>query len=148
MSKYEELRNNVFLTTSEDIGITLTNEKQVYAGVVDILVNNTKNTLVCLFDGTVSMYYSNEHINIGLGDLPKVRRAAMNFLFNASQCIEFMEITDNTDIADIADMRVYLKTRGCVYTIALFPDVKMDKVRGFLNLLIQNILSEIRLSVK
>jgi hypothetical protein len=144
MSIYSELREKALQTTSGDIGINLTNEQQVYAGIIDIYAGNATATLVCMFDGTVSVYYSNGRAAIGLGEQQKIKKTAMNFLFNAGQCLEKLHMTENTDITVDKGMRIYLKALNGIYTIALEPNRDMDKVGKFLNFLIQNVLSEIR----
>jgi hypothetical protein len=140
------LRENALRTEAHDIGVSLSNEKQVYAGIVDIYANYAIATLVCMFDGTVSMYYSNGRVDIGLGERPKIKKAAMNFLFNAGQCLPHLKTTENTDVTVDEGMRVYLKVLRNIYAVDLRPDTGMDKVGSFLFFLIQNILSEIRFS--
>jgi hypothetical protein len=145
MNIYSELREKALLTISEDIGIILTNDKQVYASIIDININNDITTPVCMFDGTVSIYYSNGRADIGLGEQPKVKKVALNFLFNAGQCLKHLHMTEKTDIVVEQGIRVYLKALKGIYAITINPEVSMDKVSKFLYFFIQNILTEIRL---
>ena len=141
---FNDMRKMAFNTKPEDIGVKLTNNKQVYAGIIDMNINNTIATLVMFFDGTVSLYYSNDRADIGLGQNPIIKKNAMTFLVNTGQCLENMVKVEAFEVLNDKDIHVYLKTSAGVYSSTIHTDSPNTKVNGFLNLLLQKVLSAIR----
>lgn len=85
-NSYLGLRQLALDTKPDDIGVTLDNNEQVYAAVVDLKLSNRIVTLVCFFDGTVSLYYQNGSGMLGMGQkYEEVKEAGMSFLFSAGQ---------------------------------------------------------------
>lgn len=55
---YVGLRNQILNLKASDIGIELDDNSQIYASVVDMPIGKDIVSLICVIDGTVSMYYS------------------------------------------------------------------------------------------
>lgn len=92
---YLGLRQQALDMKAIDIGVTLDNNEQVYGAVVDMPTSDNKNiaTLVCFFDGTVSLYYSTGGGLLGFGQTyEEVRKAGMSFLFSAVQVLPIMKL--------------------------------------------------------
>ncbi len=113
---YLGLRQQALSVKPEQLGVTLDNNEQVYAAVVDLPVTHATVTLACFFDGTVSLYYSNGGGMLGAGQKhEEVRKAGMSFLFSAGQTLKFLEKTDNLDLPHRQGrMRVLIGERWCV----------------------------------
>jgi hypothetical protein len=144
---YLGLRQQVLNLKPSDIGITLDNEQQVYAAVVDMPINKNIASLICVFDGTVSLYYSNGGGMIGLGQkFDEVRQAGGSFLFSAGQAISKFDKVNKFPLPDGSKTNVYLLTMNYVYK-ASFDMNKVDsssKEISFINFLIQNVINKIR----
>ena len=143
-TSFEAMRKSALEIEARDINIQLSNDKQVYASIVDMRIKKTIATLTCMFDGTVSILYSNGRMDIGLGSNPNIKKAAMTFLLNAGQCLSYLETTNNYDISYDMDMVVYLKAMNGTYIASIDPNNPKNKVDGLLNLLIQKVLSEVK----
>ncbi len=145
---YLGLRNQALATTPSDIGLSLENNEQVYTAVVDIPISKEKIvSLVCFFDGTVSLYYSTGGGLLGIGQKHEsVRQAGGSFLYSAGQALKYLKKTSQYDLPDGDLAFVFLLTGDGVYK-AEFNMSKIDKYEKpiqFLNFLIQNILCKIR----
>ena len=140
---YLGLREQAFaLQHDKSINVHLENDKQVYAALVDIPVRSNIATLFCVIDGTVSLYYSTGRIDVGLGEKPAIRKAAMSLLVSSGQCLPYMQQcenheTDNSVMQFFAFCRDGLKTKR----IDLESKEKEDK---FLNFLVQNVITAVR----
>ena len=144
---YRGLRERALALKPEQIGISLENDSQVYAAIIDIKLKNTIATLVCSIDGSVSIYYSTGQLSIGLGKEESIRKASISLLISAGQCLDAMQAT-NTYGIDPVMMNAFLLTKNSVYFAKI--DGKSISVREirFLNFLIQNVLTAIRTSSK
>ena len=142
---YSGLRERVFKLKPDQMGISLENNKQVYAAVIDMRLKNALATLVCSIDGTISLYYSTGQVSIGLGEKEEIRKAGISLLISAGQCLGAMEKTNSYDI-EPAEMNAFLLTRDAVY----FTNIEREKLSvreiQFLNFLIQNVFTAIRTS--
>jgi len=144
---YSGLRERAFLLRPEQIGISLENERQVYAAIIDIRLQNALATLVCSIDGTISLYYSNGQVSIGLGEEEEIRKTGISLLISAGQCLSAMEKTNIYDI-EPAEMNVFLLTRDDVYFTKIEKGKLSVREIQFLNFLIQNVFTAIRTSSK
>jgi hypothetical protein len=140
---YLGLREQAFLITPKDIEVYLENEEQVFAAVVDIPIRGKMVTMLCLLDGTVSMYYSNGKYDIGLGKIDNIRKAAASFLVSSGQCLKFMDPYESNEFIEQC-IKVFLFYKGGIKTQKINIDGLMTKEERFLNFLIQYVLSEIR----
>lgn len=142
------LRNQALTMKPEDIGITLDNNEQVFAAVVDMPLPNGKIvTLVCFFDGTVSLYNSTGGGLLGLGQKHEsIRKAGGSFLYSAGQTLKFLNKTTQFDLPNGNLAFVYLLTNDGAYKAEynMSNTQKSDKHIQFLNFLIQNTLNTIR----
>ncbi len=141
--KYIDIREQAFSIKAEDINLRLENEEQVFASIVDIPVNGNIATLFCSFDGTVSMYYSNGKIDIGLGKKEAVRKAAMSLLFSSGQCLSYMDSLEN-HIIDGSVIQIFVFYRDGIKTKKIDIMNSKAKEERFLNFLIQNVLTAMR----
>jgi hypothetical protein len=144
---YLGLRQQVLNLKPSDIGVTLDNEQQVYAAVVDMPINKNIASLICVFDGTVSLYYSNGGGMIGLGQkFDEVRKAGGSFLFSARQVLSKFDKVNKFPLPDGNKANVYLLTMNFIYKTS-FDMSKVDscsKEVSFINFLIQNVINKIR----
>ena len=77
---YEGLRSLALSSQAGQLGFSPTPELPDVFGVVADLAMQGTVTLVCLCDGTTSLYYSTGGGAIGLGQHESIKRAAMVFL--------------------------------------------------------------------
>ncbi len=142
------LRNKAFNLTPADIGIALDKNEQVYAAVVDMPFPKGKIvTLVCIIDGTVSLYYNTGGGLLGLGQKHEaIRKAGGSFLYSAGQTLKFLNSTTQFNLPDGNLAFVYLFAGNGVYKAQfnMSHTEKCDKHLQFLNFLIQNTLNKIR----
>ena len=143
-TNYTNLRKSIFKLKPSDIGILLDNDEQVFAAVADMNVTNGVATLVCVFDGTVSLYFSNGAMRMGLGRIESIRQAGCSFLFSSGQCLKEMRIAKEPYDIPPNNMRIYLLTRIGIYVAELKNDKTNPKEISFLNFLVQNVLNKIR----
>jgi len=144
---YLGLRQLALDTKPEDIGVTLDNNEQIYAAVVDLPLTNGIATLVCFFDGTVSLYYQNGGGMLGIGQkYEEVKKAGMSFLFSAGQTLQFIKPSQNFNLPVNNLISVYLKAKENTYKaeINISNIQSQEKHIQFLNFLIQNVLNYIR----
>lgn len=144
---YNGLREKAFLLKPEEIGISLENNRQAYAAIVDIKIKNAIVTLFCSIDGTVSLYYSNGQLRIGLGENEEIRKAGISLLISAGQCLDAMQKTNSYDI-NPTGMNVFLLTKDAVHFARIDKGTLSVKEIRFLNFLIQNVFTAIRASSK
>src|SRR4051812_17430145 len=81
-STYITMRNMAFGVTKEVVGISPRGNDEVLLGVITDwnLGRGTIATVVCLADGTTSLYYSNGGAVIGGGERTEVREATKRVL--------------------------------------------------------------------
>ena len=144
---YLGLRQLALDTKPEDIGVTVDNNEQIYAAVVDLPLTNGITTFVCFFDGTVSLYYQNGGGMLGIGEkYEEVKKAGISFLFSAGQTIQFIKPSQNFNLPTNNIISVYLKAKENTYK----AEINMSNIQSqekhiqFLNFLIQNVLDKIR----
>lgn len=140
---YQEIRKKAFMLKPEDIRVSLENNKQVYAAVVDMNVKGNLVTLVCTLDGTVSIYYSNGRCDVGLGKNEKIKQAATSFLISSGQCIEKMQKTMQYT-QETRDMKIYLFAKEGIYLKEILNIKSESKEESFLSFLVNNVLNTIR----
>ena len=146
-NSYDDLRKQALNIKPDDIGLILDNNEQVYGAIVDIPAENEMVTLVCIFDGTVSLYFSNGGGALGLGQkYEEIRQAGVSFLFSAGQTIPYLSQTADFDKSKNEKTSVCLLVRDGIYK-AQFDMSKTENAEKhiqYLNFLIQNVLSKIR----
>jgi len=140
---YQDMRTRALTLTPKDVGVTLDNEKQVYAAVADLRVKGGVVSLFCAFDGTVSLYYSTGGGMLGLGEKEPIRKAAMSFLVSAGQCLPGVEKVKAFPW-ETECIQVYLLAKEGMYRQKISCTPHDSREAQFLNFLVQNVLSAIR----
>jgi len=140
---YQEIRKKAFMIKPEDIGVSLENNNQVYAAVVDMNVKGNLVTLVCTFDGTVSLYYSNGRCDIGLGKKVNIKKASTSFLISSGQFIDKMQKTMQYS-EETRNMKVYLFAKDGIYLKEILNNESDLKEEKLLSFLVNNVLNAIR----
>lgn len=142
---YMQMRKRAFELRPENMEISLQNNEQIYASVADLNVNDSIVTLICTIDGTVSLYYSSGKYDIGLGKNEDVRQAAISLLISSGQCIKSMQRVDKYPV-ETKNIQVFLFSKDGIYQKIITSDENQTKEEKFLNFLIQNVLTSIRMS--
>ena len=141
----------VDIQTSSGREVYLSHDPKDYIGGVSfyskeiqyLLDNGNIVTLFCSFDETVSLYHSNGKFDIGLGEKEGVRKAAMSLLTSGGQCLKYMDLHENHEDYK-SNMQVYIFYRNGIKTKEIDIKDLETKEDGFLNFLIQNVLTAIR----
>lgn len=118
----------------------------VYAAVVDMDMKNAVVTLVCVVDGSTSLYFSNGGGQLGLGQASAdIYKATVAFLHSAEQVIDKLPMATDYSLPTRGLHRVYLLTKDGAYFQEYDMKVvnEMPKEQQFLNFLYQNVLSAI-----
>lgn len=113
---YSGLRNMIFSTTPDSIGVKLKESGEVWGVVMETGYPQAVATLVALADGTVSLYFSNGGGIIGLGPHPGPTRAAQSFLAAAQKFSNQLQPTGNFPLPKPSNTRFYLLTGNGVLT--------------------------------
>lgn len=142
---YNDLRNELFKLNPQEIGINLESNNQVYASVVDMVIEGETATLVCVIDGTVSLYYSDNSNDKNLGENNDIYQAAGSYLCSSNQVIKHLKKAKSYDLVTDNYKKVYLLTKDGIYT-ARYKDENYNnypKHIKFLMVLIQNVIETI-----
>ena len=141
--EYMGLRNQVLLAKPEMLGIKLDNNEQVYGAIIDMNLKGKIATLVCLIDGSTSLYYSNGGGMIGLGQkYESVAKATSSFLVGAGQTLGGLQITEDFSFPENDKHNVFLLTQNGVYYASLNPN-KNSGEKKELFYLYNNVLTQI-----
>ena len=146
---YLGLRNQALKIKPSDLHLNLTSNDQVYAAIVDIPINDKFATLCCVFDGTVSLYYSNGGSLLGLGQrYDTVSKSSGSLLISAGQTIPFLQYACDVSVVFDGKAHVFLLVRDGIFqeTINMAHIETEEKHKKFLNFLIQNVINSIRIS--
>ncbi len=145
---YRGLRERAVNITPSDINISLNDEhkNQVYAAIVDMPIGEKIVTLVCFFDGTTSLYFSNGGGILGGGRKHEIiQKAAGDFLFSSGQAIPFMQKASDYPLPTSKNSMVYLKCGEGTYTTQFnMAESQNEKYKAFLNFLIQRVINAFR----
>lgn len=144
---YIGLRNQAFSILPSDLNLILEpKQHQVYAAIVDMPIAGKMATLVCMFDGTTSLYFSHGGGILGSGQKHElIRKTAGDFLFSCGQVIPFMQPTKDFSLPLGKETVVYLKCgEGVFMTHMNLEEKQSEKYKEFLSFLIQRIISAFR----
>ncbi len=145
VNPYFELRKQV-LELDSNAFTNYLSEHPVYAAIVDMDMGSAVATLVCVADGTTSLYFSNGGGKLGLGqDHEAVKTATLTFLGSVEQILDQFAATEEYPLPTGLKHTVYLVTEKGVLAKSLDP-LKADsypKEMHFLNYLYQNVLMKI-----
>ena len=119
---YSGLRNMVFSTKPDGIGIKLNESSEVWGVVMETGYPKAVASLVALADGTVSLYFSNGGGIIGLGPHEGPHRAALSFLATSQQFSKQIESTKSYPLPKPLYTRFYLFTGNGVLTTEVKED--------------------------
>ena len=144
---YFGLRRQVFDMAGEMEGMS--DMHPINAAVVDMDMGSAVVSLVCVADGTVSLYFSNGGGQLGLGQADEnIRKAAIAFLSSADQVLGITDIMDAMEDFPLprdGKHFVHLISPNCVYRKELDMKSINEEPREsqFLNFLYQNVLAKI-----
>jgi len=148
---YYDLRNQALTIKAFQIGVEPGGEYPVYGAVIDLMFGENIATMISMLDGTVSLYYSNGGGIIGIGErYDDIREHGFNLLANAGHLIKHFSVTDDFSLPteDYACYAFFLTDNG-VYKATFHMDHDDEgDVYDFLNYLIQNLLTSIRLNAE
>ena len=143
---YERFRQRVLdMKLTEDLE-TCIDGRSVYAAVVDMDMKTTTVTLICVADGTTSLYYSNGGGQIGLGQAdPEIAKATVTFLRDADPVLNRLKKTEECPLPKHGKHRVYLLTRHATYQYEFNHETIREESREtqYLFFLYQNVLTKI-----
>ena len=143
--KFIKLRENVLNYSSNDMNLTLDNEKQVYIAVFDvpnqsIIHGMTNQTYALIFGLNTHIYFENGDFIIDLEKNKDVMQAMQSLLVSSSQILNKMELTSKLDYYESNNIRVYLKTKKGIFFREIDNSCKEDK---FIMMLFDNLRNAI-----
>ena len=80
---YADLRLKAIETKPEQIGVKLDNNRQVFCAVIDMKFDENITTLVCVFNGTVSIYFSSGTTHHRRQAMGRDARSAQSHIFQS-----------------------------------------------------------------
>lgn len=145
MKRYLELREKALNYSNEDMNLKLENSEQVYLAVFDIpiesnLIGFDTQTLVLLFGLSTQIYHGSGAVITNLEKSDRVKKAMQSLFISCPQVLKTMQLTQDVEYYESNNIRAYLKTSSGIY----FKELRMEKKEDrFLNMLLENVLSEI-----
>jgi hypothetical protein len=144
---YHGLRAQALNIKPSDLGIQPDNNHPVYGAVVDMQMGAATATMVCMADGTVSLYFENGGGFIGVGQkYEAVRKEGIDLLNNAARILHTLNPAVSFPLPNYQMHNVYLLTKDGIYTTTIDPKLinnEKDEIK-FLFVLYQRLLSKIR----
>lgn len=114
---YMGLRSQVFNTRPSDVGITPDRTvSQVWAALMEWRLPDATATLLCLADGTTSLYLSHGGGVIGAGNHPAVAEAARDFLVTAAAARTRMQPASEFPLPSAGHVSFHVLTLTTAYT--------------------------------
>jgi len=108
---YSQLRNRIISLPPAEIGVKPSAQlPNVWGILMEMGFPNGTVTLVCLAEGTTSLYYSNGGGILGCGGLETVAKASKAFLVVAETSSQKMEATDVFPLPRVGKVRFYALT--------------------------------------
>ncbi len=121
---YMGLRSQLFATRPEALGITPSPElPRVWAALMEWWHDDVAVTLVCVADGTTSLYLGTGGGLLGAGQHPAVASAARNFLVATESALAQMQpvrrflLLTQFPLPSPGHVRFYALTFGTTYTV-------------------------------
>ena len=144
--RYLDLRENALRYTNKDMNLKLENDKQVYLAVFDIpiksnLVGFHTQSLVLLFGLNTHIYHGSGEVIVDLEKNINVMKAMQSLFISCPQVLNSMKLTSDIEYFESDAIRAYLKTNSGIYFKELNMENKEDR---FLNMLLENVLAEIK----
>ncbi len=108
---YEDLRNMALATTTEQLGLELTNDKtKVYGVIMDWNVGEGIATFIAFQTGDASMYTSTGGGAIGGGYYENVKKAFVMFIDKAQNYLNITTKTETTPLPEKNNVKFYFLT--------------------------------------
>lgn len=127
------LRSMALGTHPETLGLSPTDELPNVASVaMEIGYPQGLATLVCLSDGSTSLYLGSGSGVYGAGAHESVRKAAKDFLLAAEKSLSAFEPTNDYSLPSVGEVRFYLRTYSGRWT-AVARDVDLQSGRNELS---------------
>lgn len=119
---YEELRQRVLTIEPGSIGLDSSSPDRVCAVLMETGSAEAVVTLVAIADGTVSLYFSNGEVIIGVGQHEGPREAGRSLLSAAQTFLGQARQTDEFPLPEAGHTRFYFMTVGGTYTADALED--------------------------
>ncbi len=114
---YLGLRSRVFAARPEDLGIVPGPEvPRVWAALMEWWQGDVPVTLLCVVDGTTSLYLGTGGGRLGAGNHPTVAGAARSFLDAAQSALAQMQSTTDHPLPSPGNIRFYALAFDGTYT--------------------------------
>ena len=108
---YTQLRNRILSLTPAEIGIKrIAQLPNVWGILMEMGLPNGAAALVCLAEGTTSLYYGSGGGILGCGSLENVAKASRAFMVVAEGSSQQMEATNVFPLTRIGKVRFYVLT--------------------------------------
>ncbi len=144
---YLGLRNLAFQIKPEKIKVSLENDKQVYAAVVDMQLGKHTATLVCTIDRTTSLYLDTGGLILGLGQKHKaIADESHMFLNKSMQVLDVLKLSGDFSLPPENLHNVFLFTKSGIYKTQIDPKKydSYDNKTKSLFMLYQRVIFSIR----
>ncbi|MHA1191548.1 MAG: hypothetical protein ACTSP9_04545 [Promethearchaeota archaeon] len=144
----EELREKLFKLNPKSIDITPSEElPRVWGFMMEIVISQTWITLVCIADGTVSIYMGTGGGIIGAGEHNSVRIAARECLKKAEEILEHLKKFDHAHLQIERNIKFHVLTYDGIRSDEVETD-EIESEKHYLSELYyyaQNVITEVRL---
>ncbi len=110
-----DLRQMVFNTEPSQLKLTFDGTHKVWGVVMEELYGDTSASLVCLADGTVSLYFGNGGGIIGMGEHDAPRNASNTFILQASDYLDQAQPTKEYPLPSKGECIFYFRTFDGLY---------------------------------
>lgn len=120
---YLQLRQRVFSLTPEEVNIPPTHDpRQVWAVVMETGFEVGSATLVCLADGTTSLYYSTGGGMLGSSDYAPIAEAARLLVARAQELLTHMDPTTGQPLPQVGQVSFHLLTFEGIFSASARRD--------------------------
>ena len=139
-----ELRQIMLHLKPHDIHATV-DYNLVYAAIVDMAMEDRTISLVCVVDGTTSLYISTGGGQVGIGEIDEVGKATIAFLHSSEQVLDKLTAVSEFPYPEDKKHIVYLVTTSGVFSQEFDVEEigKYPKELQYLHSLYQNVLTKI-----
>lgn len=108
---YNALRKRILSLSPEEIGVKSTAQlPNVWGILMEMGYPNGAASLVCLAEGTASLYFSSGGGLLGCGNLESVAKTSRAFLSVAETSSQLLEVTDAFPLPRVGKVRFYVLT--------------------------------------
>lgn len=114
---YAGLRQMALSVKPEKLGLSRNSKNPVYGVLMESGYKDMVITLLCLADGTVSLYFNNGGGFIGVGQHERPRKASEALLAVAPQFISMASLVQSFPLPKAGNTRFYFLTFNGVYSV-------------------------------